>query len=94
MHHNSFASHDIVLHQVWGGPELPAHWIVPRGTRMMTIYSPTLRQWIASVTTLDYRYDAIVSVHDFVLDQSLLPVVGNAEAGSYYLNRMRAHESA
>lgn len=92
--YNSFASHDIVLHQVWGGPELPPHWAVPKGTRMMTIYSPTLRQWVASVTTLDYRYDAIVTTHDFVLDSSLLPTQGDPGGPSYYLNRMRHNEPA
>ena len=92
--YNSFASHDVQLHQVWGGPELPPVWVVPRGTRMMTIYSPTLRQWVASITTLEYRYDSIVSTHDFVLDQSLLPTQGDASGPSYYLNRMRSHESA
>jgi hypothetical protein len=92
--HNSFASHDLVLHQVWGGPEMPPAYVVPAGTKMMTIYSPLLKQWVASITTLDYRYDAIVTTHDFVLDASLLPVEGDANGPSYYLNRMRAHESA
>lgn len=88
--YNSFAARPVTLHQVWGGPELPPMWVVDKGVRMMTIYSPTLRQWVASVTTLDYRYDAIVTTHDFVLDAALLPVEGNPEGPSYYLNRMRA----
>jgi len=69
---------------------MPPAWNVPKGTRMMTIYSPTLKQWVASVTTLDYRYDAIVTTHDFCLDQALLPTQGDPGGPSYYLNRMRA----
>jgi len=88
--HNAFAARPVTLYQVWGGPELPPSWTLPSGTKIFVCYSPTLRQWVASVTTLDYRYDALVGTEYFVLDASLLPVETKLDGPSYYLQKIRS----
>jgi hypothetical protein len=93
VHTNAFSRNRTRLYRVWGDDMNPPYVDLPDGTPLVVIYSPTLRQWIGSVTNLDFRYDAILSTSNFVLDASLLPVDGPAEAGSYYLNRVRASAS-
>jgi len=87
MKHNAFTSRPVRLYQVWGDADYP-FIDCPAGTRIYVLWSPTLKQWIASITTIDYRYDSILSTNDFVLDASLLPVHQPEAADRYYLHQI------
>lgn len=90
MKYNAFASTPVILHKVWGDVESPACITVDPGTRLFVCWSPTLQQWIASITHIDYRYDAILSTSNFVIDAALLPAEAVPEkAETYYLNRLK-----
>jgi hypothetical protein len=86
---NAFAR-NARLFRVWGDDSMPPY-IDLVDQPVTVIWSPTLKQWIMSITCMEWRYDAIVSSWQFVLDASLLPVNEPTQDGpSYYLNRMRA----
>lgn len=85
---NAF-SRNARLFRVWGDDTIPPYLDLPDGTAVFVCYSPTLRQWVMSISNFDYRYDALVSTSNFLLDASLLPADGQS-APSYYLNRYRA----
>lgn len=88
---NAFTRNHVRLFRVWGDDNVPPYLDLPDGTPVFVLYSPTLKQWVASVSNLDYRYDALLGTMYFVLDASLLPVTGgDPSAPSFYLNRYRA----
>lgn len=90
MKYNAFSTTPVILHKVWADPDDPPFITVPAGVRLFVLWSPTLQQWIASISHIDYRYDAILSTTNFVLDSSLLPVEAQPEkAETYYLNRLK-----
>lgn len=89
MKYNAFTTYPVRLHQVWGNPDYP-FVDLPAGARIFVLYSPTLRQWVASITTIDYRYDCLLGTEYFVLDQSLLPTDAPEPADTYYLNKIRS----
>lgn len=89
MRTNAFAR-NARLYLVWGDPTDPP-FIDLHTEPVFVCWSPTLRQWIMSVSSLDRRYDAIVNTWQFVLDSSMLPVDSpTQDAPSYYLNRVRS----
>lgn len=86
---NAFTQGRVRLFMVWGDADSPSSIELDPGTKVFVCWAPILKQWIASVTHIDYRYDAIVAVTDFMLDASMLPVDEPEPAGRYYLNRAR-----
>ena len=86
---NAFTRNHTRLFRVWGDDGIPPYLDLPDGTAVFVCYSPTLRQWVMSISNIDYRYDSLVSTSNFLLDQSLLPT-GDPSGPSYYLNRYRA----
>jgi hypothetical protein len=88
--YNAFASTPVILHKVWADPDDPPYITVDPGTRLFVCWSPILHQWIASISHIDYRYDAILGTSNFVLDSALLPTEAIPEkAETYYLNRLK-----
>jgi len=88
--YNAFASTPVILYKVWADADDPPFITVDPGTRLFVLWSPTLMQWVASISHIDYRYDAILSTSNFVLDAALLPTEAVPEkAETYYLNRLK-----
>lgn len=92
--YNAFSVGRVRLYRVWGEDMLPAYVDLDAGTHIMVVWSPTLRQYVAAVTSIDYRYDAIVQPYHFRYDSSLLPIPTTPDAATSALNRIRSHESA
>ena len=90
MKHNAYTVRTTTLYRVWGPDEYPTVELPPH-TPVFVLWSPNLRQWIASVTHNDYRYDAIVPAYYFRFDPSLAPVLPEPPAGAaYYLEKIRS----
>lgn len=83
---NAFTRTNVRLYRVWG--DVP-HVDLPPGTPLFVCWAPILKQWIGSVTHIDYRYDSILESHHFMLDASMLPVDEPEPAETYYLNRLK-----
>lgn len=89
MKHNAFTALPTRLFRVWGPDEYP-HVDLPVDTPIFVLWSPNLRQWIASITTHEYRYDAIVAAEYFRFDPSLAPVLPAPQGAAYYLEKIRS----
>lgn len=85
---NAFPHGPVRVYRVWGDGLAPHVDLVP-GTRCFVCYSPLLRSWVLSITSSEYRYDALVSTSNFRLDASLLPVDTTPDGPTYYLERLR-----
>lgn len=88
MKHNAFSTRGTILYRVWGDDHLPPSLTLDEGTPVFVCWSPTLKQWIMSITHIDYRYDAIVGTSNFLLDSTLLEVAEEVDAPSYYLHKI------
>ena len=90
MKHNAYTVLPTRLFRVWGPDEYP-HVDLPVNYPVFVLWSPNLRQWIASVTHIDYRYDAIVTAEYFRFDPTLAPVLPTPKEGpAYYLEKIRS----
>lgn len=85
MKHNAFTTQPVTLQMVWGDTNvhLP-YWTLLPDTPVMVIWSPVFRQYIMSITTSDYRYDAFVHPSTFRADGSL-----SVDGPSYYLEQAK-----
>jgi hypothetical protein len=92
--YNAHTLPGVRLYRVWGDDTLPPFIDPPAGTRVFVCYSPSLRQWVMSMTHIDWRYDALVSTSNFRLDAAMLPVDEEPDAPSYYLNRLRSSSTS
>lgn len=92
MKHNAYSRNNPVLTRVWGPDDLIPQWTLPDHTPVFVCWSPHLRRWVMSITTLDYRYDALVTDHYFRLDPALQDVVVKEPADTYYLNKIRENQ--
>lgn len=88
MKHNAFSTRGTILYRVWGDDSMPPSLTLDEGTPVFVCWSPTLRQWIMSITNIDYRYDSIVGTSNFVLDSTLLEVAEPEPADTYYLHKI------
>jgi hypothetical protein len=88
--YNAYSVGRVRLYRVWGEDTFPAYVDLDPGTRLMVVYSPTLRQYVASITSVDTRYDALVQPQHFQYDSSLLPVLPTPDAATSALNRIRS----
>lgn len=91
--YNAFTHGPVRVYRVWGDGLAPYVDLVP-GTRVFVCYSPLLQSWVLSITSSEYRYDALVSTSNFRLDASLLPVRPTPDAPSYYLNQVRSSSTS
>ena len=89
MKHNAYTVRTTTLFRVWGPDEYPTLEL-PAHTPIYVLWSPTLRQWIASITHVDYRYDALVTAEYFRFDPSLAPVLPAPQGAAYYLEKIRS----
>jgi hypothetical protein len=90
MKHNAFTVLPTRLFRVWGPDEYP-YVDLPVNYPVFVLWSPNLRQWVASITTHEYRYDALVTAEYFRFDPSLAPVLPPPTTGpAYYLENIRA----
>lgn len=86
MRHNAYAVGNPILYKVWGDDDMAPQWPLIDATPVMVIWSPIFRQYIMSITCLDYRYDAFVRPDQFRLDPALQDVT---DAPSYYLQQAK-----
>lgn len=89
MNHNAYTTHPVVLYRVWGPDDYPTIQ-PPENAPVMVIWSPIFQQYIMSITTLDYRYDAFVSERDFRPD----PALQVNDGPSYYLQQAKRGSNA
>ena len=87
--HNAYTALPTRLYRVWGPDEYP-YVELPVDTPIFVLWSPSMHQWIASITTHEYRYDAIVPANYFRFDPSLAPVLPTPTGAAYYLENIRA----
>lgn len=87
---NAFTALPTRLFRVWGPDEYP-YVDLPANYPVFVVWSPNLRQWIASMTSIDSRYDSIVTAEYFRFDPSLQPVLPAPATGpAYYLEKLRS----
>jgi len=88
--HNAFTVNHPTLYRVWGNDFNPPSITPPDGTPVFVLWSPSMRQHIMSITTDDYRYDALVTEIYFRRDRTLDPAEAIPEpAETYYLHRQQ-----
>lgn len=90
MKHNAFSRNTPTLYRVWAPDKYPPEIHPPDGSSVFVLWSPILKQWIMSITTPDYRYDAFVGTRHFQLDPALQPADAPKPDGpKYFLDQLR-----